>query len=143
MSRQIFVNLPVRDLARSKAFFAALGFSFDPRFTDEKAACMVIGAGIHAMLLVEEFFQAFTSKRVADAGEVAEVMICLSCISRGEVDELVARAVAAGGRAAREARDHGLMYEHAFEDPDGHIWELAWMDPSMSSCPHETAEVAP
>ncbi|MBN8727710.1 MAG: hypothetical protein J0H15_08410 [Xanthomonadales bacterium] len=146
MSRQIFVNLPVRDLARSKAFFAALGFTFNPRFTDEKAACMVIGEGIYAMLLVEGFFQTFTSKRIADAGEVAEVMICLSCTSRDEVDELVARAIAAGGRAAREARDHGVMYEHAFEDPDGHIWELAWMDPSMDAtadCPGELAEAAP
>lgn len=140
MSRQIFVNLPVRDLARSRAFFASLGFTFNPRFSDDKAACMVVAEGsIHVMLLVEAFFRTFTRKRVADAGEVTEVMICLSCASRDEVDSLVARAVAAGGRAARAARDHGFMYEHAFEDPDGHIWELAWMDPAME-CPGEIAE---
>src|SRR5690606_36729338 len=113
MSRQIFVNLPVRDLARSRAFLASLGFTFNPRFSDDKAACMVVAEGsIHVMLLVEAFFRTFTRKRVADAGEVTEVMICLPCVSRDEVDSLVARAVAAGGRAARAARDHGFMYEH-------------------------------
>lgn len=132
MSRKIFVNLPVRDLGRSKAFFAALGFAFNPQFTDEKAACMVIGEDICAMLLVVPFFQGFTRKPVADARETTEVLVCLSCESREEVDDLVRKALAAGGTAPNPRQDHGFMYSHGFEDPDGHVWELAWMDPSAA-----------
>lgn len=128
MARMIFVNLPVEDLQRSTAFFTALGFNFNPQFSDEKAGCMIIEENIYAMLLTKEFFQSFISKAICDARESTEVLLCLSCSSRGEVDELVAKAVAAGGRIAREAKDHGFMYEHAFEDLDGHIWELAYME---------------
>ena len=128
MARKIFVNLPVRDLERSKRFFSALGFAFNPRFTDDKAACLVIEEGsIHAMLLTEPFFKTFTSKEVVDARKQTEVLIALSCESDAEIDGLVKKATANGGRPAREAKDHGFMYEHAFEDPDGHVWELVHM----------------
>jgi predicted lactoylglutathione lyase len=127
MSRQIFVNLPVRDLATSVDFFTALGFSFDPRFTDENATCMLVAEGSYVMLLAERFFQTFTDRPIADARSHTEVLVCLSCESDAEVDLLVARAVAAGGRAHRAPQDQGFMYGHGFEDPDGHIWELVHM----------------
>ncbi|WP_244815992.1 VOC family protein [Caballeronia sp. Lep1P3] len=127
MHKQIFVNLPVRDLKRSMTFFKALGLAFDPAFTNEDAACLVIGENIFAMLLVEPFFRTFTDKALVDAHESVETLICLSCESRAEVDELVAKALAAGGRAPRAPQDHGFMYGHGFEDLDGHIWELVHM----------------
>ena len=132
MARKIFVNLPIKDMKRSRAFFEALGFSFNPQFTNEQGACMVISEDIFAMLLVEPFFQTFTSKRIADTRESTEVLVCLSCDSRGEVDDLVRKAVAAGGTTPRPPQDHGFMYGHAFEDPDGHVWELVWMDPTAA-----------
>jgi predicted lactoylglutathione lyase len=128
MARQIFVNLPVKDLERSKALFTKLGFGFDAKFTDEKAACLVIEKDrIYSMLLTEPFFKTFTKKAVADASKSTEVLIAVSCDSKEDVDRLVATAAASGGRQAREAKDHGFMYESAFEDPDGHIWELLHM----------------
>lgn len=128
MNKQIFINLPVKDLDKSKAFFAALGYSFNPQFTDQNAACMIIAEdSIYAMLLVEDFFKTFTSKQIANAHEVTEALICLSCDSRGEVDAMVAKAVAAGGSAPRPPQDHGFMYAHGFDDIDGHSWELAYM----------------
>jgi len=127
MARQIFVNLPVRDLGRSVAFFTALGFRFNPQFTDEKGTCMIVSDDIFVMLLTEGFFGTFTSKPVVDARKGTEVLVCLSCESRAEVDELVARAVASGGAAPRASQDHGFMYQHGFEDPDGHVWELVHM----------------
>ncbi|HYC42015.1 MAG TPA: VOC family protein [Noviherbaspirillum sp.] len=127
MSRQIFVNLPVKDLERTKTFFSALGFSFNPQFTDANAACMVVSDTIYVMLLTESFFKGFTHKPVADATKVTEVLVCLSCDSRAELEDLVAKAVAAGGKAPREPQDHGFMVQHGFEDPDGHIWELVHM----------------
>lgn len=132
MARKIFVNLPIQDMERSKAFFAALGFSFNPQFTNEQGACMVISEDIFAMLLVEPFFQTFTKKPVADARRSTEVLVCLSCDSRQEVDALVKKALAAGGSAPNAPQDHGFMYAHGFEDLDGHLWELAWMDPSAA-----------
>lgn len=132
MSRQIYVNLPVKNLERTKSFFASLGFTFNAQFTDDKAACMVVADDIYVMLLVESFFQTFTSKPIADAGKVTEVLVCLSCDSREQVDEMVAKAVAAGGKMPREPQDHGFMYAHAFEDLDGHIWELVYMDASAA-----------
>ena len=132
--RQIFVNLPVGDLERSKRFFSALGFRFDARFTDEKAACLIVNEGAsYVMLLSTPFFRTFTSKAVCDARESTEVLLCISCASREEVDDFVAAAWANGGKAAREAKDYGFMYQHAFEDPDGHTWELVYM--------HETEKV--
>ena len=128
MSKQIFVNLPVKNLERSKAFFSALGFSFNPQFSNDSGACMIISENnSYAMLLTKEFFKTFTSKPIADGHEVTEVINCLSCDSREEVDALVARALAAGGTAPRPNQDHGFMYMHGFEDLDGHIWELAYM----------------
>ncbi|MEN3274255.1 MAG: uncharacterized protein V7631_45 [Massilia sp.] len=128
MHKQIFVNLPVRDLARSRAFFASLGFGFNPQFSNDDGAWMILGENIFAMLLVEPFFQGFTGKPVADARETTEVLTRLSCESREEVDALVAKALAAGGRAPNPKQDLGFMYGHGFEDLDGHVWELAWMD---------------
>jgi predicted lactoylglutathione lyase len=113
-------------------FFKALGLSFDPQFTNDQGACLVIGDNIFAMLLVEDFFQGFTSKAIVDAEQSTEVLVCLSCESRTEVDELVAKAVAAGGRAPRPPLDHGFMYGHGFEDLDGHIWELVHMAPEAA-----------
>ena len=133
MPQQIFVNLPVKDLERSKAFFAHLGYSFNPQFTNEQAACMVISDTIYAMLLVEPFFQTFTKKPVSDAKAGTEVLICLSCENREQVDTLVAKALEAGGKAPMPKQDHGFMYGHGFEDLDGHQWELMFMD--MSAAP--------
>lgn len=128
MNKQIFVNLPVKDLEKSKAFFTSLGYSFNPQFTNDQGACMVISDTIYAMLLVEPFFQTFTKKPVADARKGTEVLVCLSCESREEVDTLVAKAIAAGGSAPNPKQDHGFMYGHGFEDLDGHLWELMYMD---------------
>jgi hypothetical protein len=126
--RQIFVNLPVKDLERSKEFFSSLGFGFDAKFTDDKAACLVIEKdSIYAMLITEPFFKTFTPRAVADAKTTSEVLLALSCSSDREVDDLVARATAAGGRPIKEPQDHGFMYYRSFEDPDGHIWELLHM----------------
>ena len=128
MFRQIFVNLPIQDMARSQAFFKALGLTFNPRFTNEQGACLEIGENFYAMLLVKPFFQGFTKLPVADATQTTEVLIALSCDSRAEVDELVAKAVAAGGTTPNAPQDHGFMYQHGFADPDGHQWEVFWMD---------------
>jgi predicted lactoylglutathione lyase len=130
MNKQIFVNLPVQDLDRSKAFFEALGYHFNPQFTNENGACLVIAEGsIHAMLLTRAYFETFIDKPLAQAHEATGVLICLSCESRAEVDALVAKALAAGGCTPRPPQDHGFMYGHAFEDLDGHLWELVWMAP--------------
>jgi uncharacterized protein len=133
MTRQIYVNLPVKNLERAKAFFGSLGFSFNPQFTNESGACMVIADNIYAMLLAESFFQTFTTKPVADATRSTEVLVCLSCESRAEVDELVRKALAAGGKAPNAPQDHGFMYGHGFEDMDGHVWELVYMDPNAAA----------
>jgi predicted lactoylglutathione lyase len=128
MHKQIYVNLPVKDLARSREFFSSLGFDFNAQFSNDQGACMVIGENIFAMLLAEPFFQGFTSKPIANARETTEVLTCLSCESREEVDALVQKALAAGGRAPNPKQDHGFMYGHGFEDLDGHVWELSYMD---------------
>jgi len=132
MARKIFVNLPIRDMERSQAFFRSLGFSFNPQFTNEQGACMVVSEDIFVMLLVEPFFQTFTKKPIADARKGTEVLVCLSCDSRDEVDQLVKKALSAGATAPNAPQDHGFMYAHGFEDLDGHMWELVWMDPSAT-----------
>jgi predicted lactoylglutathione lyase len=132
MKRQIYVNLPIKNMERSQAFFASLGFSFNPQFTNEQGACMVVADDIYVMLLVEPFFQTFTAKPVADATKSTEVLVCLSCENRAEVDVLVAKARAAGGTVPRAPQDHGFMYGHGFDDLDGHTWELVYMDPSAA-----------
>ena len=125
--RMIFVNLPVKDLEASKAFFSALGFSFNAQFTDETAACMVIDENIFAMLLTEAKFRDFINGEIAPAS-ATEVLTCLSCESRAEVDETLSKAMAAGGKAWKPTQDHGFMYGASFQDLDGHVWELVWMD---------------
>jgi predicted lactoylglutathione lyase len=127
MHKQIFINLPVKNLPASKAFFEAMGYSFNPQFTDDNAACLVLGETLYAMLLTEPFFKGFTAKAIVDAKTGTEVLVCLSCESRAEVDSLVAKAKKAGAAVPREPQDHGFMYAHGFEDLDGHIWELAYM----------------
>ncbi len=128
MLRQIFVNLPIKDMARSQAFFKALGLKFNPRFTNEQGASLEIAENIYAMLLVEPFFQGFTKLPVCDAKKATEVLIALSCDSREEVEDMVRKAVAAGGTTPNEPKDYGFMYQHGFADLDGHQWEVFYMD---------------
>jgi len=130
LATRIFVNLPVSDLKKSRAFFTSLGFTFNPQFTDETAACMVVSDDIFVMLLTKPKFKSFTPKEICDATKSTEVLVCLSSESRQKVDELVRKAVAAGGKTHQEPQDHGFMYGHGFQDLDGHIWELAYMEPS-------------
>ena len=131
MIQQIFINLPIKELARSTRFFGALGFSFNPQFTNEKATCMIISEEAFVMLLVEPFFKGFTPRPIADATKTTEVLLCLSADSRDAVDGQVDKAVAAGGKAdPTPTQDFGFMYGRSFEDPDGHIWEVMWMDPT-------------
>ncbi len=134
--RMIFVNLPVKDLGRTMDFFKKLGFTFNPQFTNEKAACMVIGKTNFVMLLMEEFFKGFLPGRgIADASKNSEVLVALSAGSRAEVDKMISDAVAAGGKEYREKEDMGYMYSRAFQDPDGHVWEAIYMD--MKNLPPE------
>ena len=128
MATQIFVNLPVRNLKQSVAFFTHLGYTFNPQFTDDNATCMIVAENIFVMLLVERFFQTFTSKALCDATRQTEVLVCLSCDSRKDVDDMVGKALATGGTSPKPAVDHGFMYQHGYQDLDGHIWELIYMD---------------
>jgi predicted lactoylglutathione lyase len=130
MAKKIFVNLPVRDLRNSIDFFGKLGFTFNAQFTDDTAACMSISEDIFVMLLTEKKFKTFTPKPICDATKSTEVLVCLSSASRDEVNEMVRKAVAAGGTTYKEPEDHGFMYGHGFQDLDGHIWELAFMEPA-------------
>jgi predicted lactoylglutathione lyase len=129
-AKQIYVNLPVKDLQKTIAFFSELGFEFNPQFSDDKAACLVIGENIFAMLLVEEFFQGFTKKEIPDTSRNAQVIVAVSADSRAQVDEIVNKALAAGGASANDPTDHGFMYEWGFQDLDGHHWEFNYMDVS-------------
>ncbi|MEV8430184.1 VOC family protein [Streptomyces sp. HUAS 31] len=128
--QMIFVNLPVNDLDASKKFFTGLGYSINAQFSDENAASVVISDTIVAMLLTKPFYSTFTKKEIADATTTSEVLICLSAESRDKVDELVEKAVSAGGTASDKVQDMGFMYGRAFDDLDGHTWEVVWMDPS-------------
>lgn len=132
MPRQIFVNLPIHDLQKSQAFFRALGLEFNPQFSNDQGACLVIAENIYAMLLVEPFFQTFTKLPISDARKATEVLIALSCEDRAEVEALVVKAVAAGATTPNAPQDHGFMYQHGFTDLDGHQWELFWMDMSQA-----------
>ena len=131
MTTKIFVNLPVKDLNQSIEFFAKLGYAFNPQFTDPTAACMIVSEDIYVMLLNHEKFKMFTPNEICDATKSTEVLVCLSCENREEVDETVRKAVDAGGTTYNEPQDHGFMYGHGFRDPDGHIWELVYMDPNF------------
>jgi uncharacterized protein len=133
MATKIFVNLPVKDLNKSVAFFTHLGYSFNPQFTNENATCMIIVEDIFVMLLVEPFFKTFTKKQIADATKSTESIICLSADSRQQVDEMVSKAIAAGGTSPNAKQDQGFMYGHGFQDLDGHLWEVMYMD--MSAFP--------
>ena len=131
MATQIFVNLPVKDLKRSIEFFTKLGYSFNPQFTDDNAACLVISETIYAMLLVEPFFKTFVGeKTIVDAHKATEVIVALSAESTDAVKRIVGTAVEAGGKRHKEPQDHGFMYYEAFTDLDGHVWEHLWMNPS-------------
>jgi uncharacterized protein len=128
MATKIFVNLPVKNLNRSVEFFTKLGFSFDKQYTDETATCMVVSEDIFVMLLTEEKFQTFTPKEICDAKKYTEVLVALSLESRAKVDQMVAKALAGGGSTYNKPQDHGFMYAHGFQDLDGHIWELVYME---------------
>ena len=133
MSRMIFVNLPVADLAKSRSFLEALGATNEPRFTDETAACMQLSDSIFVMLLTHDKFKQFTPRPIADANAGSEVLLCLSADSRESVDTAVSRAEAAGGTAdPAPKQDYGVMYGRSVADPDGHIWEIMWMDPAAA-----------
>ena len=128
MPTKIFVNLPVKDLNKTIDFFTKLGFKFNPVFTDENATCMIISEDIYVMLLTEKFFKTFTSKEICDSSKSTEVILCLSAENRESVDEMVKKAVDAGGTTPLARQYHGWMYGHGFQDIDGHLWEIMWMD---------------
>ena len=129
MASKIFVNLPVKNLAKTVEFFSQLGFRFNQQFTDETATCMIVTDDIFVMLLTEAKFKTFTPKEICDTAKYSEVLVCLALESRAKVEEMVRQAVAAGGATYNEPQDHGFMYGHGFQDLDGHIWELIYMDP--------------
>ncbi|MCI0695011.1 VOC family protein [candidate division KSB1 bacterium] len=130
MATKIFVNLPVKDLKQSIGFFTKLGYTFNPQFTDETATCMILAEDIYVMLLTYAKFKTFTPKKICDATKSTEVLVCLSCENRAQVDELVSKALAAGGTTHSEPKDYGFMYQHGYQDLDGHIWELIYMEPN-------------
>ena len=132
MPTMILVNLPVADLPRSVRFFRALGYDSDPDFSDETCAGMAISPDIYAMLLTEPFFRSFTRRQTCETATHTETMLALSCDSREEVDAFEARALGAGGSECMPPQDHGFMYARSFYDPDGHHWEIFWMDPSAA-----------
>jgi len=132
MATQIFVTQPVTDLNKSKEFFTKLGYTFNPKFTDEKAACMIISDTIYVMLITETFFKTFTKKEIVNAHKAVERSITISADSKDAVNEMVDKAVAAGATIPDPATDYGFMYQHSFDDIDGHHWEFVWMDPNGS-----------
>ena len=131
MATQIFVNMPVKNLNRSVKFFTKLGYKFDPEFTNKDATCMIVGKNIFVMLLVEKFFKSFTKKKLCDATRCTEVIVCLSATSRAKIEKMVAKAVAAGGTTPNDSKDFGWMYQHGFQDLDGHLWEFIHMKPDV------------
>lgn len=131
MATKVFINLPVKDLGKSMDFFTNLGFTFNPQFTDEKAACMVVSDTIFVMLLTESYFQTFTRKKLCDATAATEVLIALDSNSREEVIQTINKAQAHGAQLYAEPQDHGRMYQHSFADLDGHQWEFVYMDESQ------------
>lgn len=127
MSKKIFINLPVKDLNKSVDFFTKLGFSFDPKFTNENATCMIVSDTIFVMLLVEDFFKTFTNKEIADAAKTTEVIVSLLMENKEQVDEMMDKALGAGGIISSEPKDLGFMYQRGFQDMDGHLWEVFYM----------------
>jgi predicted lactoylglutathione lyase len=142
VSRQLYVNLAVDDLDRSVAFFTALGFTFDPRFTDETATSMVVGEDAYVMLLTKAKFAEFAKKPIVDAASQTEVLLAVSAGSREGVDELAEAALASGGAAANDPLDYGFMYSRSFQDPDGHVWEVVWMDEEAAQAEGQAAGAA-
>jgi len=130
MITKLFVNLPIKDLNKTVEFFTKLGFTFNPQFTDENATCMIVGKDIFVMLLVEKFFKTFTKKEISDTTKNTEAIVALSAQSREEVDQMMEKVLDAGGREARDPQDHGWMYGRSFEDINGHLWEIFYMDES-------------
>jgi predicted lactoylglutathione lyase len=130
VTTKIFLNLPVRDLNKTIEFFTKLGFKFNPQFTDENATCMIVGEDIFVMLLVEKFFRTFTKKRISDTSKNTEMIVALSMESKEKVDQMINKVLEAGGKESREAQDHGWMYGRSFEDINGHLWEVFYMDES-------------
>ena len=135
MSTSIFVNLAVKDLQRSTAFYEALGYNRNEQFSDENATCIVVSDQIYVMLLVEDFFSTFTDKAIVDANTATEAILALSADSKTTVDALFDKALAAGGKPVKETEDRGFMYSSSFQDPDGHQWEIVWMDPGAVAAP--------
>jgi predicted lactoylglutathione lyase len=131
-TRKIFLNLPVRDLNKTKEFFSKLGFEYNPMFTDENAACMILSEDGFVMLLQDKYFKTFTKKELSDSTKYTEALFGLSCESREEVDAIVKKAIDAGGAHAMDPQDHGFMYGWSFYDLDGHHWEVVWMDPKAA-----------
>ena len=143
MAKMIFVNLPVSDLARSTAFYQAIGAEKNPQFCDDTASCMVFSETIHVMLLTHDKYKYFTSKRIADAKTTSQVLICLSADSRDAVDEIVGKAQAAGGAPdPSPIDDYGFMYGRSFEDPDGHLWGVMWMDVAAATAAQSSTAAA-
>jgi predicted lactoylglutathione lyase len=130
VASKIFVNLPVKNLQQAIDFYTRLGFHFNPQFTDENATCIIVSEHIFVMLLVEKRFSDFTKKQIADANEVTEAIICIDAADREEVDVMVRNTISAGGKIPNHKQDHGWMYDHGFQDLDGHLWEVMWMDES-------------
>lgn len=128
MAQQIFINLPVKDLKKSIDFFTRMGYSFNEQFTNEDATCMVVSDSIYVMLLVEKFFKTFTKKEIADATKTTEVILSLNAESREAVDEIMNKAISAGATVSGEPQDHGWMYQRGYQDPNGHLWEVFYMD---------------
>ena len=136
MATKIFVNLPVKGLNRSIEFFKKLGFTFNQQFTNESATCMIISEDIFVMLLVEPFFKTFTKKEIADATTTTESIICLSADSKDQVDDMIKKAIAGGATTPNEKQEQEFMYGHGFQDLDGHLWEIMWMDPAAVNQPN-------
>src|ERR1700754_43611 len=133
MATKVFINLPVKVLAKSKEFFQNLGFSFNPQFTDEKAGCMIVSDSIFVMLLTDTYFKSFIDTEICDAHKATEVLITLDAASAAEVKEFISKASSLGGRIYAQPQDHGFMYQHGFADLDGHKWEMAYVDMSQFS----------
>ena len=126
--RMIFVNLPVKNLSASLAFFSELGFAFNPKFSDDRAACMVVDENIFVMLLTEDRFKDFINDEIADAATTTEAILCVSVDSKEQIDETIAKAIAASGKAWKPAMNEGPMHGGSFQDIDGHVWELLYME---------------
>ncbi|WGS19587.1 MULTISPECIES: VOC family protein [unclassified Bradyrhizobium] len=143
MAKMIFVNLPVSNLAHSTAFYEAIGATKNLQFSDDTASCMMISETIHVMLLTHDKFRQFTPKTISDAKTTSEVLICLSADGRDAVDDILTKAKAAGGSGdPGPKQDYGFMYGRSFEDPDGHIWEIMWMDVEAATKAQSAAATA-